>query len=111
MEALQEHLIALEHDKREKEKLLNGVVSVEEKQKKLLAAFDRFEKWAADIRPFLDNPEYVLCQQDKISALLILGVKGMVWPQSPVYEDRVKFSLFPPDVGRFVDCDCDFTRP
>jgi len=39
-----------------------------------------------------------------MSALLILGVKGMVWPTEG-YPERIKFTLMPPDVGRFCDDD------
>jgi DNA invertase Pin-like site-specific DNA recombinase len=105
MTALQDRLVILERRKRDSERLLSGVTSVEEKQEKLLAAFDRFEAWAADIRPFLSNPTYVISQEDKISALLILGVKGMVWPTEG-YPDRIKFTLMPPDIARFCDDDC-----
>ncbi len=109
MEALQARLTTHQHDKREKEKLLHGVANSEEKQKKILAALDRFEAWCASQRPYLDDPSYQITQQDKISALLILGVKATVWPPTPEYEDRSQFQLLPPDVARF--CDVALPRP
>ena len=107
--ALQDRLMALERDKKEKEKLLGSVTTTEEKQEKLLASLDRFEKWAATIRPFLDDLSYTISNEDKISALVILGVKVRVFPVSDSYPDRVVMSLLPPDIARF--CDYDLTRP
>ena len=82
----------------------------EEKQKKILAALDRFEAWCASQRPFLDDPTYQISQQDKISALLILGVKATVWPPNTEYEDRTTFRLLPPDVARFCDVALPLTQ-
>jgi DNA invertase Pin-like site-specific DNA recombinase len=107
MQALQNRLNTLQHDKREKERLFNGIVDVEDKQGKLLAALDRFEAWATTVRPFLDDPTYVLSFADKREALLILGVKATLWP-SQGYEKRTHLELSPPDIARF--CDCDFDR-
>jgi hypothetical protein len=104
MTALQDRLVVLEKRKRDCERLLSGVTSVEEKQEKLLLALDRFDAWAAKIRPFLDNPSYDISQEDKVSALMILGVKGKVWPTEG-YPDRIIFTLMPPDIGRFCDDD------
>jgi hypothetical protein len=73
------------------------VTTVEEKQEKLLVALDRFEAWAATVRPFLNDPTYEISQEDKISALLILGVKGMVWPTEG-YPDHIRFTLMPPSL-------------
>jgi len=108
MLAFQERLIVLQRDKREKEKLLSGVSVVEERQEKILTALERFEAWAARVRGFLDDPTYTISQQDKISALLILGVKATVWPASGGFEERLRFKLAPPDIARF--CDFDFGR-
>lgn len=108
MQAFQQRLIVLQKDKREKERLLSSINVVEEKQEKLLASLDRFEAWAERVRPFLDDPTYTISQQDKISALLILGVKATVWPLSGGFEERLRFKLAPPDIARF--CDFDFGR-
>ncbi len=102
MTALQDRLVVLQRRKRDIERLLSGVTTAEEKQEKLLAALDRFEAWAASIRPFLDDPTYVISNEDKIGALLILGVKGIVWPIEG-YPEHNTFTLMPPDVSRFCD--------
>ena len=81
---------------------------VEERQEKILTALERFEAWAARVRGFLDDPTYTISQQDKISALLILGVKATVWPASGGFEERLRLKLAPPDIARF--CDFDFGR-
>jgi len=108
MLALQQRLIALEHERREIEGLISGVTNQEAKEKKLLAALDKFEKWCESQRPFLDNPAYVPSQKDKIAALLILGVKVIVWPASEEYEERIKYTLLPPDIKRCMGEFCDF---
>lgn len=105
MRELQTRLNTLQHDKREKERLLIGIVDVEDKQAKLLAALDRFEAWANTVRPFLDDPTYNLSFADKREALLILGVKATLWP-SQGYKKRADLELSPPDIARF--CDYDF---
>ena len=108
MQALRDRLSALERDKREKEKLLSGVTTVEDKQVKLFAALDRFETWAQTVRPFLHDPDYQISQEDKISALLILGVRMTAWPPTGENEHRTNLRLFPPDIARF--CDGDFGK-
>lgn len=109
MLAFQERLMTLERDKKEKEKLLARVVTMEEKQEKLLASLNRFERWAAAVRPFLDDLSYTISNEDKRSTLVILGMKVRVFPVSNSYSDRVIMSLLPPDIARF--CDYDLTRP
>ena len=108
MEALQQRLMVLQNDKREKERLLAGVGSAEEKQEKLLAALDRFEAWTDKIRPFLDDPTYQISYDDMREAMLVLGVKAVVWPASKEYTDRHELTLLPPDIARF--CEYDFTK-
>ncbi len=107
-QALQDRLIALQRDKREKEKLLQGVVSVEERQQKLLASLDRFEQWTDKVRPFLDNPSYTLSWEDMREAMLVMGVKIVVWPAQADYSDRYTIGLLPPDIARF--CEEDLTK-
>jgi hypothetical protein len=53
-------------------------------------------------QPYLTDPAYVITTADKRAALLILGVKATVWPTEG-YDDRVQFSLSPPDIQRFCD--------
>ncbi len=140
LQAFQNQLISLQNDKRDKERLLNGVTSNEERQEKLLTALvqdstnvfiydsrpeadrepqssertcdtlylDRFEKWGDRIRPYLNDPHYVPSFDDMREAVLVLGVKVIVWPASDEYEDRAKMTLLPPDIARF--CDFDFTK-
>jgi site-specific DNA recombinase len=106
-EMYRQRLAALEHEKRETEKLIHQLNNTTEREEKLRAALDKFEAWCETQRPLLDNPQYEITQKDKHAALLILGVKAFVWPTEG-YPERVKLELCPPDINRF--CDFDFTE-
>jgi hypothetical protein len=106
MRTFQERLIALQKDKQEKEKLLAGISDVEDKQEKLLEALDRFEKWAEAIRPFVDDPTYMISQEDKIAVIRVLGVRVKIFPTEKTAPNRIECDMFPPDVERY--CDGDF---
>jgi site-specific DNA recombinase len=108
MEAFQIRLVALQNDKREKEKLLGAMENTQEKTEKFLAALARFEAWTQKVRPFLNDPDYTVSFDDMREAVLVMGVKAIVYPASEEYEERVKITFFPPDIGRFSDC--DFTK-
>ncbi len=106
--AFQDRLIVLEKSKRDIERLLGGVTQEEDKQEKFLAALDRYEAWTATMRDFLEDPDYEVSQDDKISALAILGVKATVYPPEGL-KKRIEYTLTPPDIQRF--CEFSLTRP
>ncbi len=108
MEAFKTKLITLQNDKREKERLLNRIESMEDRQTKFLAALDRFEAWTQKIRPYLNDPDYQLSYDDMREAVLVMGLKVVVYPATEEYEDRVKMTIRPPDIARF--CDHDLTK-
>ena len=97
-----ERLAALEKDMRDTEALLLRLSNTTERAQKLLTALDKFEAWAIAQQPFLADPDYTVSKEDKRSALIILGVKVMVWPTEG-YPERVQFQLCPPDIQRFCD--------
>jgi hypothetical protein len=104
-EPLQERLIELQLKKRDLERLHMGVVNSEEKQEELRVALERFEAWAQRQREFLDDPDYSPCLDDKIAAILFLGVKATVLPVS-VNPKRVKLELMPPDIDHLLRSRC-----
>jgi hypothetical protein len=60
-------------------------------------------------RPEIDRTgRYEIGVDDMREAMLVMGVKIVVFPASENYEDRVKMTLLPPDIARF--CDYDFTK-
>jgi DNA invertase Pin-like site-specific DNA recombinase len=97
-----ERLAKLEHDMRETEGLLARLSNSTERNRKLLAALDKFEAWAMKQQQFLSDPTYEVTKEDKRAALIVLGVKATVWP-SEGYPKRIEFQLCPPDVQRFCD--------
>ncbi len=99
-----ENLAALEKDRRDTENLLNRFSSKEEQEEKLRKALDKFEVWAMSQQQCILDPDYQITQEDKRAAMLILGVKATVWPAEG-YEDRVQFTLSPPDISRSYDGD------
>jgi len=102
-----ERLATLEREKRETERLIARLSNTHEREEKLRASLDKFETWAERIRPFLDNPDYEVTPEDKRAALIVLGVKAIVWPTEG-YKERVHLELAPPDIKRY--CDFDLTQ-
>ena len=98
---LEERLIDLQLKKRDLEKLHMGVISSQEKHELLRAALDRFERWAASQREYLDDPNYEVTLEDKIGAIVFLGVKATVHPADG-QKKRVKLELMPPDIDRLL---------
>ena len=95
MEAFKNRLIALQNDKREKERLRSSIESMEDRQEKFLASLDRFEAWTRKIRPYLNDPNYQLCYNNMREAVLVMGLKVVVNPATEDYEDRCKMTFFP----------------
>jgi len=104
-EPLQERLIELQLKKRDLEKLHMGAASSEEKQEQLRMALDRFETWACLQRQFLSDPTYEVTLDDKLGAILFLGVKATVLGVNG-HKKRVKLELMPPDIDRLLRFGC-----
>jgi site-specific DNA recombinase len=102
---LKERLVALQLKKRDLEKLNMGVLNTQEKQEQLRAEIDRFEAWAQSQRQYLDDPTYTVTLDDKIGAIVFLGVKATVRPANG-HEKRVKLELMPPDIDRLLRLWC-----
>ena len=101
---LKERLVDLQLKKRDLERLQMGVMNTQEKREQLRTVLKRFEEWAAGQRKFLDNPTYTISLDDKISAILFLGVKATVFPVNG--HERVKMELMPPDIDRLLRSWC-----
>ncbi|HKF36288.1 MAG TPA: hypothetical protein VKB35_05250 [Ktedonobacteraceae bacterium] len=97
-----ERLAALEKEMRDAELLILRFSNTTERNQKLFSAIDRFEAWAKSQQPFLQDSSYEITKEDKRAALLILGVKAVVFPTQG-YDDRVQFEFAPPDIQRFGD--------
>ncbi len=97
---LQERLVELQLKKRDLERLFMGASSSEEKREELRVALNRFEIWANTQREFLDDPDYTPTLDDKLSAILFLGIKATVFPATK--KERVQFELMPPDIERLL---------
>ncbi len=102
---LEERLVDLQLKKRDLERLHQGALNTEEKQEQLRAALDRFEQWAAVQRQFLDDSSYTPSLEDKIAAVLFLGIKATVFPVSG-HDKRVKLELMPPNIDRLLRLWC-----
>ncbi|HVB23824.1 MAG TPA: recombinase family protein [Ktedonobacteraceae bacterium] len=93
---LQQRLAQLEKEKRGLELLLQDAADEEEKAQEIEEALEKFEKWAQEVRPFLDDPSYTTTYEDKRTAMLILGIQATVWPASN--PQRFKLELAPPQI-------------
>jgi hypothetical protein len=98
---LEERLVDLQLKKRDLERLHKGTLSTAEKQEQLRNSLDRFEQWADSQRQFLDDPTYTPSLDDKIAAILFLGIKATVYPVNG-HMERVKLELMPPDIDRLL---------
>jgi DNA invertase Pin-like site-specific DNA recombinase len=96
-----ERLAGLERERRDTEALLSRFTNTIEREERLNCALTRFENWALDQCECLDDPDYVVSKEDKIAAMLVLGVTATVWPVS--CPKRVEFKLRPAEVNRHCD--------
>lgn len=98
---LEERLVDLQLKKRDLERLHKGTISSEEKYEQVRVALDRFHAWAISQREFLDDPTYEVTKEDKLAAVVYLGIKATVLPEKG-NEKRVKLELMPPDIDRVL---------
>jgi site-specific DNA recombinase len=102
---LEERLVDLQLKKRDLERLYLAATNTAQKQEDLRVALDRFHAWAAAQREFLDDPGYAVTHEDKLAAILFLGVKATVFPVDGL-KKRVKLELMPPDIDRLLRLFC-----
>lgn len=86
----------LERQKHEAEAMLYEVSEEEETMKEVNEAIDRFEVWAANVRSYFFDPEYIPTYEEKRLAIKILGVQATVWPVGG--QQRYELTLAPPSI-------------
>jgi site-specific DNA recombinase len=91
----------LEKQKRELEYMLYVAEEKDEEAKQIEHELNKFEAWANQVRPLLDDPTYQPSYNEKRLACQILGVKASVYP-SVGYPERIKIEVSPPKLASLI---------
>jgi site-specific DNA recombinase len=93
---LQQRLADLEKEKRGLETMLQEAEDEDEKTQEIEDMLCKFEQWTQEVRPFLDDPDYVPTYEDKRTAMLVLGIKATIgYANTP---QRFTLELAPPQI-------------
>jgi site-specific DNA recombinase len=98
--------------KREIATMLNEVTEEEDSYKAIEQELQRFEEWAAKIRPYVEDADFKPSYQEMQTACVILGITVRVFPDKPEYKDRAVFEVAPPSIMKVIGKDYvqDFHR-
>jgi hypothetical protein len=97
---LKGRLAGIEKEKRELEGMLKDEEGDREQSIEIEKELLRFEQWAKDVRPLLDNPEYTPTFADMRSAVLVLGLRAKVYPEGSKH--RFEITVAPPNIVLLV---------
>jgi site-specific DNA recombinase len=92
----------LSRQKREVAIMLNEVAEEEEIYKAIERELQRFEEWAAKIRPLVDDPDFTPTYKEMQTACVILGITVKVYPDKPEYKERAVFAVAPPSIMKVL---------
>jgi hypothetical protein len=84
------------------ETMMIEVEADEEQEQDLEHALQKFEAWAAQIRPLLDQERYEPSYEDKRMACIVLGLHATVYPDNDTYPHRADIEIAPPFVMTIV---------
>jgi DNA invertase Pin-like site-specific DNA recombinase len=98
MAELTERMRELEQKRRETEGLLYDIADEEEERANIEREIARFEKWAAEVRPNLNNPDYVPSYEELRLAIRILGLTVTVYPTQGGWPFRFKVDITIPKI-------------
>lgn len=95
-------LVQLRKQKTELETMMIDVEADEEQEQELEYALQKFETWAAQIRPLLEQEEYEPSYDDKRMACIVLGLRAIVSPDTKTCPQKVDIDIAPPSVMKIV---------
>ncbi len=101
---LAEQMNGLEQRKRKAEYLLYDLDDISEREEELEKEIQRFELWAAEVRPKLTDPTYEPTYQELRLAIRILGIKAIIYPTQGDYPFRCVIDITVPEVFKKLDC-------
>jgi hypothetical protein len=102
--ALTQRMNELEKTKRELEGMLYSAHDVDESAAKLEEEIVKFEKWAADVRPYLSDHSYTPSYAELRLAVRILGIKAVVYPTKGEWPFRYQIEVSVPEIMRLLHC-------
>ena len=104
---LKARLAGIEREKRELEGMLKDADDEEEKSLEIEREIARFEKWAAEVRPHIENPD-AASFADKRSAILVLGLRAVIYPSGG--KERFEITVAPPTIMNLLEARGDFVH-
>jgi site-specific DNA recombinase len=93
MDMLREKRKKLEKDKRNIERLLEMEEGDIEQERAIQQEIDKFIAWCDTVRPFIDDSEYHPTYDEKRKAILILGIRAIIYPSD--HETRFELTTSP----------------
>ena len=101
---LAEQMNGLEQRKRKAEYLLYDLDDADEREEELEKEIQRFEDWAAEVRPKLTDSTYEPSYQELRLAIRILGIKAIIYPTQGDWPFRCALDITVPKVLEKLDC-------
>jgi site-specific DNA recombinase len=94
----------LENQKREAERWLYDLEDDDEERQAIEAEIVKFEKWAAEMQPYLTDPSYVPSYKELRLAVRIIGVKLTVFPTLGDWPCRYQIDVTVPEIMKKLGC-------
>jgi DNA invertase Pin-like site-specific DNA recombinase len=101
---LAEQMNGLEQRKRNAEYLLYDLDDAQQHEAQLEKEIQRFELWAAEVRPKLTDPKYEPTYQELRLAIRVLGIKAIIYPTQGDWPFRCAIDITVPAVFQKLDC-------
>jgi len=94
----------LERQKQKAEALIYDIEEDDEERAEVEEEIVKFEKWVADVQPFLTDPTYTPTYDELRLAVHILGIKAIVFPASGDYPFRARIDVTIPEIMKKLHC-------
>jgi hypothetical protein len=94
----------LERQKQKAEALIYDIEEDDEERAEMEEEIVKFEKWVADVQPFLTDPTYTPTYDELRLAVHILGIKAIVFPASGDYPFRTRIDVTIPEIMKKLHC-------
>ena len=95
---LTERMHSLEKQKRDAEALLFDIEDDAEERAEIEAELAKFEKWVAQVQPYLTDPSYTPSYEELRLAVRILGLKVTVFPTAGEWPYRYRIDVTVPAI-------------
>ncbi len=104
MADLTQRMNNLEKQKRDAERLLYDIADDEEERAAIEKELVKFEKWAAEVQPYLTDPTYTPTYEELRLAVRILGLRVTVFPTNGEWPYRYYIDVTVPEVMGKLYC-------